>query len=252
MIRGIRATFMFDTIILITGATETPILSDVLRRGNPDLAVRPATSPAELLALPADLLKRARLIGYATNVLVPGRTLDALGYGAYNFHPGPPEYPGRTPAHFAIYDRATTFGTTAHVMVERVDAGPIVGTEAFDIPPGSDLTELCELAYRRLARLFWRLAPELATRAEPLPTLPIRWRGRKSTARLYARMCDIPPDIARDELERRIAAFGTGHFGIDPTITLHGHRFAYVRSTTPADIEAPSIVPEQPVREAAE
>jgi len=243
---------MFDTVILITGAIETPILSGVLRRCNPHLTVHPVTSAAELRDLPADLLRRARLIAFATNLLVPGRTLAQLGYGAYNFHPGPPDYPGRTPVHFAIYDRATTFGTTAHAMVERVDAGPIVDIETFDIPPQTDLTELCELSYSCLARQFWRLAPELSTRAEPLPALPIQWSARKSTAWLYERMCDIPLDIANDELERRIAAFGTGHFGVDPTITLHGHRFVYVGNGTPAHIEAPSIVPEQRFLEAAE
>jgi hypothetical protein len=65
-------------------------------------------------------------------------------------------------------------------------------------------------------------------------------------------MCDIPADISKDELERRIAAFGAGHFGIDPTVTLHGRRFAYVRAETPTSSDTPSIVPEQPLVEAAE
>lgn len=42
-------------------------------------------------------------------------------------------------------------------------------------------------------------------------------------------MCDIAADMAKDELDRRIAAFGAGHHGLSPTVTLHGHRFRYVR-----------------------
>lgn len=243
---------MFDTIILLTGSTELPVLGDVLRRGNPQLTIRSAETLADLDSIKPHLLQRARLIAFVTAVLVPSRILKTLGYGAYNFHPGPPNYPGRTPAHFAIYERATEFGATAHVMIERVDSGPIVGVEQFAIPPETDITGLCELSYSHTARLFGRLSKELATRAEPLPELPIRWCGRKSTKKLYARMCDIPLDVAKDELDRRVAAFGTGYFGIEPTVTLHGHRFAYVSTAAPKSADAPSIVPEQPLVEAAE
>jgi methionyl-tRNA formyltransferase len=240
---------MFNTIILLTGATEQPVLGDVLRRGNPLLTIRPTATLAELDAIKPRLLQRARLVAFATTVAVPGRILNALGYGAYNFHPGPPNYPGRTPAHFAIYDRVTEFGVTAHAMIERIDAGPIVDVERFAIPPNTDVMKLSELAYAHMVRLFWRLAKDLATRAEPLPALPIKWSGQKSSTSLYARMCDIPVGIAKDDLDRRIAAFGSGHFGIDPTVTLHGHRFHYV--SAPSTTEAPSIAPDLPMVEAA-
>lgn len=85
-----------------------------------------------------------------------------------------------------------------------------------------------------------------------MPELPIKWGGQKSSMQLYARMCEIPADISKDDLDRRIEAFGAGHFGIDPTVTLHGHRFTYVRAGTPANADAPSIAPELPAVEAVE
>jgi hypothetical protein len=63
------------------------------------------------------------------------------------------------------------------------------------------------LAFVELARLFWRLAPALATQRDSLAELPIKWSGTKSTRRSYAAMCDIPVDISKDELERRIEVF---------------------------------------------
>jgi hypothetical protein len=65
-------------------------------------------------------------------------------------------------------------------------------------------------------------------------------------------MCDIPAAISKDDLDRRIAAFGCGHLGFDPTIILHGHRFRYVGAGEPATTEAPGLVPGHPVTEAAE
>ena len=242
---------MFDTIVLLTGPVEEAVLASVLRHHNPQLTVRPVKSAAELEALEPALLRRARLVGFVTPVLVPACILQALGFGAYNFHPGPPHYPGWVPAHFAVYDEARYFGATAHVMVERVDAGPIVGVELFAIPPNAGVLRLQELAFAGLAQLFWRLAPALATQSAPLAELAVKWSGSKSTRRTYAAMCEIPAGIAKDELDRRIAVFGAGHCGVSPTITLHGHQFRYVAPEAENKIDAPSIVPVEKAMEPA-
>jgi methionyl-tRNA formyltransferase len=218
---------MFDTIILLTGPAEQKALAAALRNHNPQLVIRPAETLPDIEALKPALLLRARLIGFLTPVMVPKLVLDALGYGAYNFHPGPPEYPGWVPSHFAIYDGAKSFGATAHLMAVKVDAGPIVGVGRFAIPPNTSVLELERLAFVEVARLFWRLVPALATQEDPLPPLSIQWGGRKSTRKKYRALCNIPPDISKDELDRRMQAFGAVHFGIHPTVTLHGHRFRY-------------------------
>src|SRR6185312_4287553 len=108
-------------LILLAGPVEQPVLAAALRAHNPDLTVHPVATLAELDAFGTGLLARARLIGFCTSVIVPRRVLQALGFGAYNFHPGPPEYPGWIPAQFALYENAAEFGATAHVMIEEVD-----------------------------------------------------------------------------------------------------------------------------------
>ncbi|HXZ22349.1 MAG TPA: formyltransferase family protein [Pseudolabrys sp.] len=218
---------MLDNIILLTGPVEESALDGALRSHNPRLSFHAAKSLAELEAIDPGLLPNARLIAFATPIVVPARILNSVGFGAYNFHPGPPHYPGWMPAHFAIYDRATTFGATVHAMIEEVDAGPIVAVVEFAIPPRARTHDLEALAFGQLARLFWQMAKTLATQTEPIQALPIRWSGRKSTRRLYAAMCEIPLDVQKEELDRRIEVFGAGHFGLFPTIQLHGHLFRY-------------------------
>jgi methionyl-tRNA formyltransferase len=212
---------MFDTIILLTNAAVQPVFMSVLSAHNPCLTIIPIETLAGLNALDPDTLARARLIAHVTGIIVPAKVLDRLGYGAYNFHPGPPSYPGWAPAHFALYQRATEFGATAHVMVARVDEGPIVGVEMFPIPLGISAASLEGMAYARLAYLFWSLAKSLATDSKRLPQLPLRWSGKKTTRRDYATICEIPLDIARDELDHRIEVFGD-----DPNF---GSRPAFVR-----------------------
>ena len=219
---------MFDTVILLTGAVEGNVLPSVLRRHNPLLGVVPVQTSAELAALNPDLLRRARLVAFTTPVIVPQAILAQLGYGAVNFHPGPPSYPGWAPAHFALYHRATEFGATAHVMIERVDAGPIIEVAMFAIPADISVLGLEGMAYARLAQLFWRMAKWLALNPEPPPALPLQWGETKYFRSAYRAMCEISLDLPRDEFDRRLRIFGANHFGISLTITLHGVEFRAV------------------------
>ena len=55
-------------------------------------------------------------------------------------------------------------------------------------------------------------------------------------------MCQIPLDIVKDELDRRIEAFGAGHFDIFPTINVHGHLFRYAGHAVPGQKKDGSAV----------
>ncbi|SDS93456.1 formyltransferase family protein [Bradyrhizobium canariense] len=219
---------MFDTIILLSGEAEQHVLPHLLLGHNPFLKVIPVRTSADLTFLNSELLRRSRLVAFVTPEIVPVSVLNRLGYGAFNFHPGPPSYPGWAPSHFALYNRETEFGVTAHVMVEQVDAGPIVDVALFPIPANISVLGLEGLAYAHLAQLFWRMAKWLATDAAPPPTLPLEWGARKYSRRSYQSICDIPLDIAKDEFDRRIEVFGGNHFGMAPTIHLHGVEFRAV------------------------
>ena len=219
------APAVFDTIVLLAQSPESDALSALLRQHNPQLAILTPATKGELAAIPAATLARARILGFLTPIIVPPAVLAAAGYGAYNIHPGPPSYPGWLPSHFAVHDGAAVFGATAHVMIEQVDAGPIVGIELFRVPDAISVTELEKLTYLRCAQLIWRLAPAIACDPAPLPDLPLRWNGRRSTKAMVRAACDIRSDIPEGELERRIAGFGAGHSGVAPTVTLHGHTF---------------------------
>lgn len=229
---------MFDTVILLTGPIERTVLPAVLLGHNPALTVVPIERASELAALSADVLARSRLAAFVTPVIVPRSVLSQLGYGAFNFHPGPPSYPGWAPSHFALYDQAKEFGVTVHAMVEQVDAGPIIEFASFPIPPHISVLGLEGLAYAHLSFLFRRMAKWLSSDAVPPPALPVRWSDRKYSRKSYRTMCDIPLDISRSELERRLKIFGGGYFGVSPTIRLHGVEFrAVMQPSVLAEIE---------------
>ncbi|MDN3273003.1 formyltransferase family protein [Frankia sp. RB7] len=216
---------MVEGLALLTEPAEQVALSRILRSFRPDLTIWPVSDIAELRKLAPASLRKARLVAFASGVIVPADLLLRFGHGAYNFHPGPPNYPGWAPAHFAVYDRADAFGVTFHAMAERVDSGAILDVVSFPISQGGSLMGLGELAYAHLLQLFEVWAEPLARETSLTPRCALSWSGRANTRRRYKDACDIPLDISRDELWRRMRAFGGNHYGIAPAINLHGVTF---------------------------
>jgi methionyl-tRNA formyltransferase len=220
-----------NIFILAPGAQQQFALAALLRAHNPNLSFVPVSSVEDFANIADSALRDGRLIAFASGTIVPPHVLNSLGHGAYNFHPGPPAYPGWAPAHFALYDGARTFGATAHLMIDRVDAGPIIDTEMFIVPHGISIRALEQMAYVRMAYLFWRLARKLSTQVAPLDALPTKWGDRRSTKKMYESMCDIHADISEAEMARRMAAFHDDFRGMWPTVTLHGVQFRAIPAT---------------------
>lgn len=196
-------------VILLTGEAEAGPLADTLRDAAPGLDVVAVFSRAQLEQMAAPERPGTRLISFCSAVIVSASVLNRLPGPAYNFHPGPPERPGRYPSVFALYDDAKIFGITVHEMVAKVDAGPIVAAEWFEIPPAADLGQLDEITYIALYRKFRDLTPLLVNTARPLPRMPYRWSGRKTTKAECDALCRFEPGLAPDEIARRKRACGS-------------------------------------------
>jgi methionyl-tRNA formyltransferase len=202
-------------IILLTGDVEGPHLAAALTAHNPSLHVNHVDG-ADSLRAALDLAGGAaanagrRLVAFCTGIVVPPDVLDALPGPAYNFHPGPPTYPGSWAAGFALYDGAARFGATLHVMERRVDEGAIVDVDWFDMPAGVKLRcdELEVLAYQRCIALFQKYETHLAAMDAPLPLSSETWSGIKRTKAQAEAMREPPRDASEEEIRRRFRAFG--------------------------------------------
>ena len=201
---------MPNEIVLFSGEAEVPRLTAVMQELKADLTVTPVLS-AEALEQAVKSSKPdggRRLIAYCTSIIVPAEILAVVDGPSYNFHPGPPAYPGVYPANFAVYDGAVQFGVTAHVMAEQVDEGAIVGIGHFDIPPDTSVSTLEIKAYLALFELFKSLSAQLVNADGPLPELNIPWGDRKTTKQEYEDLKQMDNFLSEEEKTRRQRAFG--------------------------------------------
>lgn len=199
---------MPSRIILLTGDVEAQHLSALLRGHAPRLAVDAVTSPGALALATAEIGPGTRLVSFLSDVVVPGYVLDQLAGPAYNFHPGPPEFPGSFVAGFAIYAGATDFGVTLHEMAERVDAGPIVDVRRFAVPENAKFLDLEKLSYAAVLEMFADYAKYLATDDRPLTHNGAQWSERMCTRAEADRLSAIEADLSEEEIVRRYRAFG--------------------------------------------
>lgn len=70
------------------------------------------------------------VLNFLSDRILKGAVLER---DAVNFHPAPPEYPGRCTASYALFDSAATFGATAHRMAATPDSGKILMVQRFPI-----------------------------------------------------------------------------------------------------------------------
>lgn len=164
------------------------------------------------------------LFSFGTSVIVPPEILARFPNRAYNLHAASPEYPGRDPHHWAIHDRVSRYGATLHVMTEKVDDGPIIDVEWFEVAPDTRPDRLLIDANRAAFRIIERVGPRLR-RGEILDRLVgVSWSGKKRGRQDFLDMCRIETDISLEEFERRFQSFDSGSHD-NLTVTIHGWTF---------------------------
>ena len=93
--------------------------------------------------------------------IVRGPLLHSIGTAAINFHPAPPTCPGRGSASRAIFNGYAEFGVTAHLMVEEIDAGPILRVHRFPILSDDDAGVLRAKAFEHVPELVRTVIADL-------------------------------------------------------------------------------------------
>lgn len=206
-------------LILLTQREFAPAVAPTLQAAGGNVTV--ATTLTELEAA---LAQPARVISFGSGVIVPTPLLARLSLGAYNFHPGPPEYPGIFPSVFALYAGEKDFGVTLHEMAAVVDSGPIVAVDRFAMKPEWDRLALDTATFTALTHLLARAAPQLV-QPSPLVHTNDAWGTPRRTRKDFDALCRLPEDVTAEEFARRYRAVGEGPEHA-LTVTRFGRTFA--------------------------
>lgn len=215
---------MARKIVLLTPVEEFKDLSIQVKRIDPKADILHADTLKILRAQVSGFTADDRVISFATPVIVPPGVINMLPSPAYNFHNGPPAYPGLFPACFAIYDGAVQFGATVHEIVEAVDQGPIVGLQMCDIPSTIDRLHLEALSRELLSRLLDKMLPIILDTTRVPSPLDVAWSKRVTRKPDFDALCQLPEGVDAEEFALRLRAVGEGPFHA-LRVPLHGRLF---------------------------
>lgn len=221
--------------ILVCGPSEAAMIAPILQGLGAGVDVLHAPTLAALRDALAAAPGPARLVTFCTDIIIPRIILNALPMPGINIHPGPPEYPGLFPGVHALYGGAQSFGATAHLLAPRVDTGPIIAVERFDIPHEADRAALDALTWQAVVRLINTVGPALLDPRIPLPESGELWSGPALKRRDFEALCQLPEDCTQTEFDRRYRAVGEGPDHA-LSITLFGHRFALDNQRDPSSV----------------
>ena len=71
------------------------------------------------------------LISFLNSKYINKSVRKKIKINSFNFHPGPPEYPGFGSYNFALLDKVNLYGSTIHIINDKFDNGKIVNVKKF-------------------------------------------------------------------------------------------------------------------------
>jgi methionyl-tRNA formyltransferase len=217
------------TCVLLTSESHHATSAEIFLRTLFDLRhvehVHEGMSFPEHLAAEAEREPPDLLVSFLSPVVVPSSVLAAVRIAAVNIHPAPPERRGVGCVSYALYDGDATFGVTAHLMTEALDAGPIIRVRRFAITPGDDNGALSRRAHDYSLIVLYEVMHELAT-ASAAPRSDEHWQGPLRTRLEFRRWATVSSEDPPDEVRRKIRAVRHEELP-GPFVELAGARFSY-------------------------
>jgi methionyl-tRNA formyltransferase len=165
------------------------------------------------------------LVSYISPWIIPSKVLERTKRWNLNFHPGPPDYPGIGCFNFAIFESATEFGATAHIMTPSVDTGDIVEVIRFPMSKTETVKTLSEKTYGVLVELFTKVMKPVIEK-DAITFSGERWQRKPYKRIELEKLATITPEMNENEINEVIrATYLPGKPG--PFIELFGRRFEF-------------------------
>ncbi len=159
--------------------------------------------------------------------------INKASIAAINFHPGPPEYRGPGGANYAIYDNSNFYGSTCHLINEKIDNGRILDVKKFKIKKKDNVQRVIKKTHdamlsqaKYIVNMFFLDSKNLNKLIKKNKN--IKWSKKIKKLKDLNNFYRININISKSELDKKIRATNTERF--KPYIVINGHKFIYSNS----------------------
>ena len=147
------------------------------------------------------------LISFLNSRYISKSVRKKIKINSFNFHPGPPEYPGFGCYNFALLDQVNFYGSTIHVINDKFDSGKIVNVKKFKISyKKCNLEKLIKKTHENIfkqAKNFINVIRNKKLKIEE----NIKWRRKAFTKKEFEIAREIKLSDSKKNLLKKIKAF---------------------------------------------
>jgi methionyl-tRNA formyltransferase len=160
------------------------------------------------------------VFSFLNEKILKGRLLELKNV---NFHPAPPEWPGRGGASLAIFNRSETYGATSHIMESGVDCGPILAVRRFAVLPDESCESLFDRAEHACLELFYQIGSHISKHGDLPESSGESWKRHPMSRKEFEKWLELDIDN-EDEAIRKLKASRHSRYP-GPYIVFKGYRF---------------------------
>lgn len=159
------------------------------------------------------------IICFRSNYILTKELIKKANKAAINFHPGIPKYRGIGCANLALLNNTKTYGSTAHLINEKIDNGNILDVSSFKIKPSDNINTMLSKTHKIMFKQSISILKKIFNNHKNIEKLIIKnkknkWSKQLMTRKKLNKMYEISLPINEKILMSKIRALQTDTFKI--------------------------------------
>jgi len=170
------------------------------------------------------------IICFRSFYILKRNLINKAKIAAINFHPGTPNYRGIGCVNYALYENAKYYGSTCHLITEKIDKGQILNVQKFRLKKDDTVHSTLEKTYKVMfpqAKFILNYLFRDKNNLEKLikKNKKIKWSNKIKKLKDLNKLYEVKINCSKKELEKKIRSTNTELFKTN--IILHGKKFVY-------------------------
>ena len=147
------------------------------------------------------------LISFLNPLYIDKTVRKKIMINSFNFHPGPPEYPGFGCYNFALLNKINSYGSTVHVVNDKFDNGEIVDVKRFNISyKKCNLEKLIKMTHKKILLQAKGFIVSIL-KMHPKTKKNFKWKRKAYTKKEFEIAREIKLNDSKKNILKKIKAF---------------------------------------------
>lgn len=172
------------------------------------------------------------IICFRSSYILKKKHINLARIAAINFHPGTPKYRGIGCVNLALLNKDNQYGSTAHLINQKIDKGKIIDVKYFKILQNDNVNKVLNKTHKIMYRQFKDLINLIIKDPKIIKSLIYlnrkkKWSNKLMTRKQLNKLYEINYNIKNLDLKNTIRALNYKNFKLK--FMFNGIRFKQIQ-----------------------